>query len=524
MILITVIDIIPNLVTERLDVDSAAYCSASLILHLRLNFQTQDGRADMTNFEMDLFDTRINSYAVEKEESEQCCQHSIIKPACVPVSIISLFIFLIVFFPLFNEDGFDMASIRYDRSGYCTDHCRIQLVETIPSVLIFENSTVSNPSTYQVWKRLLDEARVSIDVASFYWNLRDSTAQPTSWQGNDTFNRFIAAAERGVRIRIAQNHPSATFPQLDSSYFFDYGYAKVRSLDMSRLIGDDGVLHTKFWIIDSRHIYIGSANMDWKSLTEVKELGVVIWNCTCTANDLYKIFNIYWRLGVKGGKIPYKWPLNLRTYFNFSHPLRLISAEDTNVFISSSPRRFSAKGREDDGDAIVAVMNNAYEFVHISVMDYMPTTLYRTSSNNTYWPKLDDAIRATVYRGVHVRLLVSHWKYSPLGMIYFLKSLLAINGGVPRTANHSGKIEVKLFTIPADPSHKEIPHTLVNHNKYMVTENIAYLGTSNWAGDYFINTAGVGISFISPALVRPSHTVFLTVKDFFELCDFTDRL
>lgn len=67
---------------------------------------------------------------------------------------------------------------------------------------------------------------------------------------------------------------------------------------------------------------------------QVKELGVVIWNCTCVANDLYKIFNIYWRLGVDEAKIPYKWPLNLRTYFNFSHPLKLLSATDASVFIS----------------------------------------------------------------------------------------------------------------------------------------------------------------------------------------------
>ncbi|VDO08055.1 unnamed protein product [Brugia timori] len=410
---------------------------------VKIKFQTQDGRADMTNFEMDLFDTKINSYALEKEESEQCCQHSIIKPACVPVSIISLFIFLIVFFPLFNEDGFDTGSVRYDRNGYCTDQCRLitgnqfrmQLVETIPSILIFDNSSLTSLSTYEVWKKLLDDAQVSIDVASFYWNLRDPVAHSTSWQviaivytiqkflkyspttrdgyckqsielyftivfeflvlqGNDTFERFIASAERGVRIRIAQNQPTTIFPQLDSKYFaenesqnslrlFFVGYATVRNVDMPELMDGNGILHTKFWIVDSRHVYIGSANMDWKSLTEVKELGIVIWNCTCIANDLYKIFNIYWRLGVRGAKIPYKWPLNLRTYFNFSHPLKLLSVKDASVFISSSPPQFNAKGREDDSDAIVAVMDNAHEFVHISVMDYMPATIYRTSNNNT---------------------------------------------------------------------------------------------------------------------------------------------
>ncbi|EFO27645.2 hypothetical protein LOAG_00845 [Loa loa] len=471
--------------------------------------ETQDGRADMTNFEMDLFDTKINSYALEKEESEQCCQHSIIKPACVPVSIISLFIFLIVFFPLFNEDGLDTTSIRYDRSGYCTDQCRMEMVETIPSILIFDNSSLTSLSTYDVWKQLLDDARISIDVASFYWNLRDPAAHSISWQGNDTFERFIAAAERGVRIRIVQSQPTATFPQLDSDYFAENGYAAVRNLDISKLMDENGILHAKFWIVDSQHVYIGSANMDWKSLTEVKELGVVIWNCTCIANDLYKIFNIYWRLGVRGAKIPHKWPLNLRTYFNFSHPLKLLSATDTSVFISSSPPQFSAKGREDDSDAIVAVMDNAREFVHISVMDYMPATIYRTFNNNIYWPKLDNAIRATAYRGVNVRLLVSHWKYSLPEMIHFLKSLLEINDGMPRIASHSGKIEVKLFTIPVNQSHEEISHTLVNHNKYMVTEKIAYFGTSNWAADYFISSAGVGISFISSTHVKSLNAVFM---------------
>ncbi|VDO24034.1 unnamed protein product [Brugia timori] len=105
--------------------------------------------------------------------------------------------------------------------------------------------------------------------------------------------------------------------------------------------------------------------------------------------------------------------------------------------------------------------------------------------------------------------MVSHWKYSRPEMIYFLKSLLEINDGIPKKANHSGKIEVKLFTIPVDPSREEIPHTLVNHNKFMVTEKIAYFGTSNWAGDYFINTAGVGISFISSTHVNLLNEIFV---------------
>lgn len=46
--------------------------------------------------------------------------------------------------------------------------------------------------------------------------------------------------------------------------------------------------------------------------------------------------------------------------------------------------------------------------------------------------------------------------------------------------------------MPATEDQKKIPFGRVNHNKYMVTDQVAYIGTSNWSGDYFINTAGIG--------------------------------
>lgn len=49
------------------------------------------------------------------------------------------------------------------------------------------------------------------------------------------------------------------------------------------------------------------------------------------------------------------------------------------------------------------------------------------------------------------------------------------------------------FVVPADADQKKIPFGRVNHNKYMVTDRVAYIGTSNWSGDYFKNTAGIGL-------------------------------
>lgn len=48
----------------------------------------------------------------------------------------------------------------------------------------------------------------------------------------------------------------------------------------------------------------------------------------------------------------------------------------------------------------------------------------------------------------------------------------------------------KLYKVP--PYTIKIDYARVNHNKFMVTDRVAYVGTSNWSGDYFLNTAGVG--------------------------------
>ncbi|TRZ05155.1 hypothetical protein HGM15179_021952, partial [Zosterops borbonicus] len=63
--------------------------------------------------------------------------------------------------------------------------------------------------------------------------------------------------------------------------------------------------------------------MDWRSLTQVKELGAAVYNCSCLAQDLGKIFEAYWALGVPEASIPAPWPDNFSTSFNAETPLEL---------------------------------------------------------------------------------------------------------------------------------------------------------------------------------------------------------
>lgn len=53
----------------------------------------------------------------------------------------------------------------------------------------------------------------------------------------------------------------------------------------------------------------------------MKELGVLITNCSCLVNDVQKIFNVYWDMGKKDAAIPPSWPKNYSTGINQQNPI-----------------------------------------------------------------------------------------------------------------------------------------------------------------------------------------------------------
>ena len=63
---------------------------------------------------------------------------------------------------------------------------------------------------------------------------------------------------------------------------------------MGKWYGGSGIMHQKIWIFDARHLYLGSANMDWKSISQVKEMGVAVEDCPELAADAGKYFNTWW--------------------------------------------------------------------------------------------------------------------------------------------------------------------------------------------------------------------------------------
>lgn len=390
----------------------------------------------------------------------------------------------------------------------CSDSCNIVLVESIPEGLEF-NSSTTHPSIFQAWMNLMTEARSSVDIASFYWTLTNKdtgTHEPTAYQG-ETVLKKLAELSGKVSVRIAVNTPQESQPQDNLRLLNDSG-AHIRTVNMRKLTS--GVLHTKFWVVDKKHFYIGSANMDWRSLTQVKELGAVVYNCSCLATDLGKIFEAYWFLG-ESQTIPSPWPNSFSTLYNKDTPLQLqLNDTMSSVYLSSSPQSFCAAGRTPDLQSILSVMEDAQSFIYIAVMNYLPTMEF--SHPKRYWADIDTQLRRAAYeRRVQVRLLISCWASTQPVMFPFLKSLASINDPKSKL-----DVQVRLFVVPATPEQREIPFARVNHNKYMVTDKIAYIGTSNWSGDYFVSTAGSALVVNQTASESPEATVQSQLKEVFE--------
>ncbi|XP_023658082.1 5'-3' exonuclease PLD4 [Paramormyrops kingsleyae] len=377
--------------------------------------------------------------------------------------------------------------------------CRIVLAESIPLYMNYDSNATFGIPMYEAWKDLLTRATNSVYVASFYWTLTDydiGVNSSTDWLGRDIFKRFQDLPSRNVSVWVATSVPTVRNNSTDLKVLKAKGI-HVRKVNFGHLTG--GVLHTKLWVVDMKHIFIGSANMDWRALTQVKELGVVVYDCPHLAADLYKIFKSYWVMGRHNASVPKHWPAYFDTSINKESPLMVnISGAASAIYISASPPSFCPSTRTMDLDAILTVIQEAELFVDVAVMEYFPTS--RFTKPSSYWPALDDALRQTAFaKQVAVRLLVSCGQDTDPAMLPFLKSLNDLHYPA---ANIS--IEVKVYIVPV-ANQSDIPFSRVNHNKYMVTDKAAYVGTSNWSADYFANTAGVGL-VVSQNKPHPGRT------------------
>lgn len=434
---------------------------------------------------------QVESYKAEITDRMKKKRYRWTAIVTVTALLFTIFFILVAFLAVVKKNGIRVSA--GSQSQICGDQCRLEVVETIPEGLRYHPGSPTSPAIVKGLLAIMSSARESIDIASSYWTLRESDVKggpyPMAKVGEQVFDGLIQAAmERGVKMRIVHQvlakDGKLMYPTNDTDALQKIEGIEVRTLDVGKLIGA-GIIHTKLWLVDGHHIYLGSANMDWRSFTEVKEIGLIAYNCSCLASDMSKIFEAYWNLALRDAKVPDVWPSSYNTAINKENPLVLrMDNKTSHVYFSSSPPKFCPPNRTVDIDAIIHVIKTAKKFINIAVMDYLTSIIY--SYPHRYWSVIDNAIREAAYdRGVQVQMLMSNWSHSKKEMFPMLRSLQDFG-----KACKKGNITVKLFAVPPGPI--EIPFSRVNHNKYMVTDTTAYVGTSNWSGDYFISTAGIG--------------------------------
>ncbi|XP_018550790.1 inactive phospholipase D5 [Lates calcarifer] len=375
----------------------------------------------------------------------------------------------------------------------CSKNCRVVLVENIPEDISFlDNGTSHLPLSAGLYN-LLDQAIRVVEIVSPLWLLNssdyESSFQPAARQGRDLLSRLQGLKAKGIQLKISSGMIDSTELRTLARHNAEVHYVNMTALTK-------GHLFSSFWVVDRRHIYIGSASMDWRSLATRKELGVLVYNCSCLALDLHRVFSLYWGLQYKDF-IPSFWSKRLFALFNKNAPLELtLNSTKAQAYVSSSPDVFIPKDRSSDLEAISWVIQEARHFIYISIIDYLPLL---SSNAHRYWSRIDGLIReALILRKVRVRLLISCWeKTHPLtfNFIWSLRSLCM------EQANCS--LEAKFFNprVQRDGSLQGI-----NHNRFMVTDKAIYLGNLDWVGNEFTFNAGAGLVISQPEGVEERNS------------------
>lgn len=446
------------------------------------------------------------------------------------------------------------------------------LVESIPKGLEDLRGTPGVQYTEDVLVRLTRAAKSTIDLTAMYWALLpDPTGADEkgfteaqfeamgAGTGHALYEALSDAASRGVHIRILQS-PGFSGQKQESDTLKEQfpEHIDIHPIDMGKWYGGSGIMHQKIWIFDALHLYLGSANMDWKSIAQVKEMGVAVEDCPALAADVGTYFETWWAFSAltpssvevfdASARIDREVPPwsslvphtkrtpspfdsdTYRTAYDRGSPLRVqLSGETGGAFLTGCPKEVRGVGRTWDGDGLTYTIDDARQSVCVSVMDFAPVGLYGRAPgelpigdqgpipNNTpvWWPNLFDALLSAVLtRKVYVRLLVSKWAHTSELIEPYLRAIqLAADGGRASAYLSAGQLEIKLFVIPGWDStsgaYRAYPgHTRVNHTKYIVTDRRINIGTSNMTWDYFASTAGSSFNADHPGLVRTLQSVF----------------
>uniref|UniRef100_A0A914VZY1 PLD phosphodiesterase domain-containing protein n=1 Tax=Plectus sambesii TaxID=2011161 RepID=A0A914VZY1_9BILA len=229
---------------------------------------------------------------------------------------------------------------RAQDSAKCLQTCTLDVVESIPMNVTFGSAPLPQ-STFSAWRSLIMTASEEIQIAAYKSSLRGKhvlgDSHPFSYQGEEIFDLLVnAGRDRGVPIRMVENFPPKDRgDNEDGKSLARRGAVERRSLHFSKIFGT-GTMHSKFLVVDRTHFYLGSANLDWRSLNQKMELGVLMKNCPCMAEDLHAIFSSYWELTSLQNMTVKELDIHPpKATYNREHPLSIMQrGVETQIYLA----------------------------------------------------------------------------------------------------------------------------------------------------------------------------------------------
>ncbi len=343
-----------------------------------------------------------------------------------------------------------------------TAEAPVMLYESWPLETTLDNAHIVDVE--YAWLDGIREAQSTIDFSEFYTNEREGTA----------LARVVSAIEdatkRGVKIRFIVDkkmYKDDNIPLADKLAAIPG--IELRIIDYEAIAG--GVQHSKYFIVDGKTAYFGSQNFDWRSLQHISEMGARL-ALPELVNPLKEIFEIDWNLAnapsATATAVKTACPVRVETQYN---------GEKITVETVASPKDVLPCDAMWDLPKIIAMIDSAKTSVSFQLLDYQTANYDKTT-----FMELDDALQRAAARGVQVRMLVSDWSTISGQKMKDLKRLQQIDN-----------IETKMLNVP-EHSMGFVPFSRTIHSKFLVVDNDkAWLGTSNWSGDYFYHSRNVGI-------------------------------
>jgi len=320
------------------------------------------------------------------------------------------------------------------------------------------------------WRDVVAGAVRTIDIAS------PSLADAPGSSVTAVFAAIRDGAQlRGVRVRVLLDAKASL---ANGTTVADL--AAVTGVEMRRITFPAG-MDGGYIIADSTRAIAGSQRLDWRSMSENHELGVLFEGRV--AERLERLFEHDWRAAAQqavGRKLE-------------ADPARETGAAevaallDRGALLAVSP---PMGGQIAAIDVLTAVISTARKSLDISIATF-------STAHIKPWTELREEITRSSRRGVAVRLIVSD------------RQLLSKRGlGEVQALSRLPGVEVRLSTLPSRPGGC-VPFTRFDNTRLVVADSeTVWVGGGAWSHDGFYAGRSVAIAVRSRDFATEASAIF----------------